>query len=296
MTRRKIFALVGLAAVVAACGLVPGAEKTLYKHASPYTTIIVTEDDEGLRTLWFGDDVSRQSVVKPGDPDHVELKYAQAMPAALALVEEPKRVLVVGLGGGTIPSLLRKHYPRMTIDVVDIDPGVVEVAKKFFAFREDAAMRVYVEDGRRFIERCKEPYDIIFLDAYGADNIPYDLATKEFLQAVRRAVRPKGVVASNVWSGSYNPLHDAMLRTYQEVFDDLYVIAVKDSGNEILLSLPRRERIDRDHLARRAAQLASEKQFRFDLGGHVASGFKHADAKDPKARVLLDKDKPRSTD
>ena len=133
-------------------------------------------------------------------------------------------MLIVGLGGGSIPGLLRKHYPRMTIDVVDIDPDVVEVAKKFFGFHEDAAMQVYVEDGRRFIEKCKQPYDIIFLDAYGPENIPYDLATKEFLVAVRRAVGPKGVVAGNVWSQSSNSLHDAMLRTYQEAFDDLYVV------------------------------------------------------------------------
>jgi spermidine synthase len=200
----------------------------------------------------------------------------------------------VGLGGGTIPSLLRKHYPRMTIDVVDIDPGVVEVAKEFFGFREDASLHAYVEDGRRYIEKCKKPYDIIFLDAYGADNIPYDLATKEFLQAVRRALDPKGVVASNVWSSGGNPLYDAMVRTYQEVFDDLYAIEVKNRGNKILLALPREGRIDREELARRAARISKEKQLRFDVGEYVASGFQHLNEKDPRARVLLDKDKDKA--
>ena len=239
MTRSRLFTLAGLTAVVAACGVVLAAETTLYRKASPYTTIVVTEGEGGLRTLRFGDDDARQSVVKVGDPDHVELQYAQAMPIALAVAPDPQRVLIVGLGGGTIPSLLRKHYPRLAIDVVDIDPGVVEVAKEFFGFREDAAMHVYVEDGRRYIEKCKRPYDIIFLDAYGSDNIPYDLATKEFLQAVRRAIGPKGVVAGNVWSSRNNPLYDAMVRTYQEVFDDLYVVDAKESGNRILLALPR---------------------------------------------------------
>src|SRR5208282_6398692 len=173
----------------------------------------------------------------------------------LAMVPQPQRVLIVGLGGGSLPSLLRKHYPRMTIDVVDIDPDVVEVAKKFFGFREDAAMHVYVEDGRRFIEKCRQPYDIIFLDAYGPENIPYDLATKEFLLAVRRAVVPKGVVAGNVWSQSTNSLHDAMLRTYQEAFDDLYVINVMNRENEVFLALPRKITIDGADFARRASRL-----------------------------------------
>jgi len=69
------------------------------------------------------------------------------MVLGLAFVEQPKRVLIVGLGGGTIPSLLRKHYPKMTIDVVDIDPDVVAVAKKYFGFHEDDAMHVRVADG-----------------------------------------------------------------------------------------------------------------------------------------------------
>ena len=296
MNRRKTSFLLGLLVVVAACGRA-SEEKVLYKKASPYTTIVVVEDEQGLRTLRFGDDIATaasQSIVKLGDPDRVECEYAQVMPVALTLVKGPKRVLIVGLGGGTIPGLLHKHYPKMTIDVVDIDPDVVEVAKKFFGFREDDSMHVYCEDGRRFIEKCKQPYDIIFLDAFGPDNIPYDLATKEFLLAVRRAVGPDGVVASNVWSQYSNSLHDAMLRTYQEVFDDLYVVNARTRGNEIFLALPRRTPLERADLAQRATRLSKEAAFRFDIGGYVTDGFRHADLKDPQARVLLDKDKPRA--
>jgi spermidine synthase len=184
----------------------------------------------------------------------------------------------------------------MTIDVVDIDPDVVAVAKKFFGFHEDASMHIYVEDGRRFIEKCKQPYDIIFLDAYGPENIPYDLATKEFLLAARRATQPHGVVAGNVWSQSGNSLHDAMLRTYQEAFDDLYVVNAKESENEIFLALPRKTPIDRADLAQRATRLSKDAAFRFDIGGHVAKAFRHADSKDPQMRVLLDKDKDQRTE
>ena len=293
MKCRKLCTFVAFWAVVIACAKGWSDEKTLYRKASPYATLVVTEDEQGLRTLRFGDDPAAQSIVKVGDPDHVEFAYVQAMLVTLSMVKEPQRVLVVGLGGGSLPSLLRKHYPRMTIDVVDIDADVVAVAKKFFGFREDAALRVYVEDGRHFIERCKRPYDIIFLDAYGVGDIPYDLATKEFLLAVRRTVGPKGVVAGNVWSRNCNILHDAMLRTYQEAFDDLYVIEATESENEIFLALPRKEAIDRDDLARRASRLSKDQEFRFDVGQYVTDAFYHADNKDPATRILLDKDKPR---
>jgi spermidine synthase len=290
---RKLYGFVAFLAVAAACAKASPQEKTLYRKASAYATLVVTEDEDGLRTLRFGDDPASQSIVKVGDPDHVEFEYVQAMLVTLSMVKDPQRVLIVGLGGGSLPSLLRKHYPRLSIDVVDIDPDVVAVAKKFFGFREDAAMHVYVEDGRRFIEKCKQPYDIIFLDAYGVDDIPYDLATKEFLLAVRRAVRPQGVVAGNVWAQSSNPLHDAMLRTYQEAFDDLYVIDAKDSDNQIFLALPRKEAIDRAALARKASQLSRDQKLRFDVGEYVTDAFHHAVKKDPAMRVLLDKDKDK---
>jgi spermidine synthase len=278
---------------VAACGKASSQDKILYKKASPFTTIVVTEDEEGLRTLRFGENgLAAQSIVKVGDPDRVMCEYTQVMPVALTLVKEPKRVLIVGLGGGTLPGLFRKHFPQMTIDVVDIDPDVVEVAKKYFGFQEDAAMHAIVDDGRRFIEKCKQPYDIIFLDAFGPDSIPYDLATKEFLLATRRAVAANGVVASNVWSQESNVLHDAMLRTYQEVFDDLYVVNARTRGNEIFLALPRKTTLERAELAQRATRFSKETGFRFDIGGYVAEGFRHADVKDPQTRILLDKDKP----
>jgi len=282
----------GLGVILILCAIAPAQQKVLYEKQSPYNAIVVTEDDRGLRTLWFDKGGVRQSVVKVGDPDHLELPYARAMPVGLALVDKPRRVLIVGLGGGTIPGFLHKHYPEITIDVVDIDPDVVEVAKRYFGFREDSALHAYVDDGRRFIEKCREPYDIIFLDAFGADSIPYHLATREFLEAVRRALTPGGVAVGNVWSSYSNPLYDSMVRTYQEVFDDLYILDVRGAGNKILLALPRRERISQDDLARRARAISTDRQFPFDMGDVVTYGYRHPEKKDSRGQVLTDKNKP----
>jgi spermidine synthase len=292
MTLRAWIAVMGMLALASECCLMLAAEKekTIYSKVTPYATILVKEDNEGLRTLWFLGDESPQSAVKVGDPDHIQFKYAQAITVALALFEEPKRVLVVGLGGGTLPSLFRKHYPRMEIDTVDIDPDVVDVAKKFFGFREDATMHAYVEDGRQFIEKCRTPYDIIFLDAYGSEDVPYHMVTKEFLQAVRKATTPKGVVASNIFSADDNPLHDAMIRTYQEVFDSVYLIATKDT-NEIVLAMPDKTPLTRTELARRASQFSKDQKLRFNIVSCIRSGFGEPDRKNTSVRVLLDKDK-----
>lgn len=296
MTGRKLLPL-GLLALLAVslifCLIAAAEEKVLFKGVSSYNTIVVTEDFRGLRTLWFEEGGSRQSVVKPGDPDHLELPYARAMPVGLALVEEPRRVLIVGLGGGTIPSFLHEHFPQTGIDVVDIDPEVVDVAKRFFGFREDATMRAYVEDGRRFIARCRSRYDIIFLDAYGSDNIPHHLATREFLLCVREALTPEGVVVGNVWSRSSNPLYYSMVRTYQSVFEELFVLDVRGAGNKILVGLPRKERITREGLARRATAISSRHRFRFDMGELVRYGFRPAGDEAARGRILTDRDRAR---
>ena len=264
-------------------------ERVLYEAVSAYNTVIVTENEDGLRTLLFEKGGALQSVVKVGDPDYIALPYARVMPVGFALTGQPRRILVIGLGGGTIPSFLHKHYPQATIDVVDIDPEVVSVAKKFFGFREDALMRAVVDDGRRFVENCREPYDVIFLDAFGSDSIPYHLATREFLQAVRRALTPNGVVVGNVWSRLSNRLYDSMVRTYQDVFDDLYIFDVRARENKILVALPRHERIDRDEFARRAGRISKEKQYPFDMGESVRYGYHYVDEKDPSGHVLTDK-------
>ena len=278
------------AAAFAALSL-PGcaAQTVIHEKASPYNTIIVTEDHRGMRTLLFERGGGRQSVVKPGDPDHLELPYARVALAGLALCEEPRRILVVGLGGGTLPMFLRTHYPAATIDVAEIDPDVVDVAKKFFGFVEDERMRAHVGDGRQFIERAPQrDYDIIFLDAFGARDVPKHLTTREFLQITRRALKPNGVVVSNVWRPASNPLYDSMVRTHQEAFEELFILDVPGDVNNILLALPRQERVSQSELALRARKISMAKQFRFDLGELVGRGFLHAREKNPQASVLRD--------
>lgn len=272
---------------IAAAG---AATTVLHEKPSPFGTLVVTDEGEGLRALRFGRDGVRQSLVKPGDPEHLGLAYTPVALAGLALCNEPERVLVIGLGGGTLPAFLRRHYPDAEIDAVDINPEVAAVAKEWFGFREDARMHIHVADGRSFIENVRRPYDAIFLDAFGADAVPAHLTTREFLTAVRRALRADGVVIGNIWSTAIKPPYASMVRTYREIFAALHVLRVAGTNNRILYALPRGRQLQRQELAAMARRLSGTKNFRFNAGTLVERGLMPADTAAFGGNVLTDAD------
>lgn len=277
-------------ALLAMCTLASAAEKVIYDKPSAYNNIIVTEDDSGYRVLRFERNGARQTIAKPGDPTFLGFAYTKVAFAGLALAEDVKRIMIVGLGGGTMPMFLRHYYPNAAIDVVDIDPDVVKVAREYFGFREDANLRAHVGDGRKFVESAREQYDVIFLDAFGTRNVPPHLTTIEFLRAVKRSVRPNGVVIGNIWGRASNPLYDSMVRTYQEVFEELYILDVPGTTNKIMLSLPRRQALDRAQFVRLARTLGTGKGFAFDAGDIAEDQFTNAGRKSATGKVLRDAD------
>lgn len=289
---RKAALLVGSILLVGATVLLvvqARADDVIYRTQSEFNTIIVTEDSQGIRTLRFEEYGARQSVVKPGDPDYIALPYAKAVHVGLALPENPKRVLIVGLGGGTIPQFLRHHFPDLTIDVVELDPAVVRVARSYFGFRPDDNMRAFVADGRKFIEQSEPVYDVIYLDAYSADSVPYALTTQEFLRATKRALAPGGVVVGNVWGSRSNRLYDSMVRTYQDVFAQVAINDVQGVGNKIVIATVQAEAITKGRVVERVAALADRGKFPYDLKQIVEDGYHLLEEPVAKGEVLKDR-------
>ncbi|MFY2560610.1 spermidine synthase [Corallococcus terminator] len=262
----------------------------LHQKQSPYTLIAVTEDAQGRRYLQFDESGALQSVVWPGHPLKLELAYTRVAMVGLAFVPKPQRILVVGLGGGAMPMFLRAVAPQARIDVVDIDPDVVDVARKYFGFREDARLKAHVADGRAFIEAKRPAYDLIFLDAYGPESIPEHLGTVEFLASVRARLTAKGAVVGNVWEDPPNPLFSSMLRTWQAGFRQLYTFQVEANANRIFVGVPHPDSQSREVLASRAEALEKERGVPFDLSAMVMDGFEDVTGREElSGQVLKDK-------
>ncbi|MBB6091763.1 spermidine synthase [Povalibacter uvarum] len=156
-------------------------------------------------------------------PDHFELNYTRMMLGALYLKPQPRSVLVIGLGGGTLPRALVRLLPDVSIDSVEIDPAVVRVAEKYFDFSPSERSRVAEQDGRVFVKRAireRRRYDLIMLDAFDHEYIPEHLLTQEFLREVKSLLAPDGVLAANTFSSSRLYSHESV--TYASVFGTFY--------------------------------------------------------------------------
>ena len=240
-----------LVAALGGCAAV--GSTVVYEKPGRFGPLFVTDDTDGLRSMRFGRHGATQSAIKLGDPDFLRFDYLKLVLAGFVLTEAPRRVLIVGLGGGALPVFLRRHYPLLQIDVAEIDPEVLTAATLYFGFRQDDLLKAHVGDGRSFIENTPAGrYDLIILDAFGSTEVPAHLATEEFLMALRRSLAPSGVAVSNLWKSGYNRKYDAMLRTYQEVFAVVDVVETARDVNTVLFALPRTQSLGRAEFAARA--------------------------------------------
>lgn len=215
--------------------------ETLHEERSLYRDITVTQEGN-RRCLVFnvhrGD--RNQTCMNTSDPERLVFEYAKMTFAGLLLKPEPRRILIAGLGGGSLPMSLAALYPEARIDVVEIDQAVVNVARDFFDFEESDGVRVFVNDARVFVKRAglmEERYDFVILDAFTGDYIPEHLLTQEFLEEVRAVMTPDAVLVANTFSTSRFYDHESV--TYQRVFDEFFNFKLPSSGNRIIIARER---------------------------------------------------------
>jgi len=243
-----------------------------------YNHIRLAEDGE-QRYMDFEN--LRQSAMLLKDPWELRLRYTRFLSLALTLQPEPKRALILGLGGGSFPKRLYRDFPNVVVDVADIDPEVIAIAKRYFQVPEDARMRLFAKDGRRFVQEATDKYDLVFLDAYNSDTIPFHLATREFYQEIKARLAPGGVVVSNIIGtlrGPQSGFFRSIYRTLSEVFPTLYVVPTYDQSggwilgdiNIILFATQDSARLTRGELIARAGRVGGRLVPASDLAEYAA--------------------------
>lgn len=222
----------------------------LEKVESEYNTIFV-EKRGSLIAMAFGYRQNRytESIIDLMHPADLPVTYTRYM--TNALLYHPgtvKRIALVGLGGGRTINYLVNSMPEVQADVAELDPAVIKLAKDYFGVESTDRLHIHAKDGRVFLMRSKERYDVVLLDAYRGPFVPFHLTTQEFYQLVKARLAPGGVVAQNVEPTTM--FFDSAYKTMQSVFDN--IDAYQAGGNIVLIGYSG-AKLSAEELQRRAA-------------------------------------------
>lgn len=221
-------------------GMVIYETETLYSHLD----VIDNYNSINNRVLFLNG--YPHSIMDRSDPNTLESKYTKFFPLGLILKENITKVLFIGGGGFSGPKYFLQNYPNIAVDVVEIDPKVVEVAKEYFFLDEsNPKLNIYVQDAREFLNKYTGSYDMIVLDAFSKSYVPFHLMTVEFYKLLSDKLSNGGVVISNHIGSPSNAqatsdLYRANLKTFLQVFPKVFVFLTdhsKSLQNIILASV-----------------------------------------------------------
>jgi spermidine synthase len=194
---------------------------------------VVDKEASGIRTLYLNN-MPHSAMYLNGSEESV-YQYTDYFKLGFGYNPDVKDVLFIGGGGFSGPKHFLERYPWVNIDVVEIDPDVIEIAYEYFRVpREETRLNVYNVDGRSFLEDARS-YDVIVLDAYSDTYVPFHLMTLEFHQNLKRHLNPAGVVTSNLISslvGDTSELLWCEVETVKKLYPqiDLYTTRYPSAG------------------------------------------------------------------
>ncbi|MDP9015480.1 MAG: fused MFS/spermidine synthase [Thermoproteota archaeon] len=197
--------------------------ETLYSHLD----VIDNYNSINNRALFLNGYL--HSEMNKDNPNDLVVDYTKFFPLGMVLNNDAKKVLFIGGGGFSGPKYFLQSYPNISVDVVEIDPAVVEVAKEYFSLDDtNPNLRIFTQDGREFLANHQEKYDLIILDAFSKSYVPFHLMTIEFYNILYNKLNPNGVIISNhIGSPNSNQdtsnLYRANLKTMLDVFPIVYV-------------------------------------------------------------------------
>ncbi|MBQ7609206.1 MAG: fused MFS/spermidine synthase [Desulfovibrionaceae bacterium] len=186
--------------------------------------------NEGVKTRSLLSGRYIQSAIRLDDPDELYLRYTKFFTLGPALVPDAKTVLMLGGGGMSVPKWFladtQSFSKYATMDVVEIDPLMTEVAKKHFFFKDSERVTVYHEDGRIFLNRNTKKYDIVFIDVFKEGTVPFHLMTVEAMTHIRNALTENGVICMNCIAALDSLLFARIHTTLTNVFSNVKVFYI----------------------------------------------------------------------
>ncbi|WP_121741349.1 spermidine synthase [Natronorubrum halophilum] len=205
----------------------------VYQTQTAHQELEVIDNDD-IRTMYL--DGARHSAIDLEDPDRHVFEYMKYFHLPMLMTDDTDdvdNVLFIGGGGYIGPQDFEEQY-NADVDVVEIDPDVTAAAEDYFGLEESEDLNTYSQDGRQFLQGTDETYDLIVLDAYKQDQVPFHLTTVEFMDLVSERLADDGILHANVISAPSGPaseFYHAQERTMDEAFGDTYSFRTSNSSS-----------------------------------------------------------------
>lgn len=224
--------------------------KEIYRTYDEYGPIQVF-DDGVKRYLAFEEDDEQTCVLK-SNPAQIQHEYTRAMLLSLLLVD-PREVLLLGLGGGSLATCLLDYHPELNLRAVELRRAVIKIAKKYFYLPKTDRLTVFDDDaGQYLLDGGVPPAQLILADMYGADGLDPQQLTPWFLERCHELLTDDGWLVLNCWNDHRRDKEN--LRVIGEVFAEVRV-STTTSGNWIIFAGKRKSALNEKQLAKRAKEL-----------------------------------------
>jgi spermidine synthase len=212
----------------------------LIYHGRDAEGVFEVVDTHGVRSLHFGT-APKQSALSIQHPNRLELAYVRAMLSALLFIEDPVKVLLIGLGGGTMARFLLGQFPGCRVDAVERRAGVVEIAHAYFGLPRTARLDVHVGEANQRVASLASQragfYDMILIDAYDHLGMDSSVNALDFLDDCVVLLHPKGVLGMNLWGSHPVSLKQSLVLLRTCFAGTALRLAVPNRGNVIGLGL-----------------------------------------------------------
>ncbi|MCX6357368.1 MAG: fused MFS/spermidine synthase [Candidatus Aureabacteria bacterium] len=215
-----------------------GLKEALLDIDTPYNRVWIyrdTDEETGRPILALATDPYGQESAMYLDGDDLVFDYMKYFRLAEQFSPRLKRALMIGGAAYSYPKDFLRRYPEASIDVVEIDPTLTEISRKYFNLQDNPRLAVFHEDGRTYFNRRRARYDAIIIDAFrDANCLPYQLTTVEAVRRMRNMLVEGGVALVNI-IGSIEGVNGRFTRaecaTYAKVFPRVMLFPVDDPKN-----------------------------------------------------------------
>ncbi|MGU7785121.1 fused MFS/spermidine synthase [Burkholderia sp. PU8-34] len=166
-------------------------------HANAAADIPVVLESEYLVTLCF-DGRGMQSTMMRAAPDALAMGYTRTMMGFLLLQPAPRRICMIGLGGGSLVKYCYRQLPAAHITAIEINPEVIALRDRFCIPPDDARLSVVCADAAHYMSTTSQTFDVLLLDGFNADGAPAELVSAAFYQACYAQLNDDGVLVTNL--------------------------------------------------------------------------------------------------